>query len=45
MISVRPYGAIGVKSTSSEEFKVNGQRVKNFMEKHVELVEEIDLKE
>ena len=40
-----PYGAIGVKSSSGEEFKVNGQLLKNFVEKHVELGEAVDFKE
>ena len=45
MISIKPYEAIGVKSSSGEEFKVNGQQLKHFEEKHVVLVEAIGLKE
>ena len=45
VISITPYGAIGVKSSLGEEFKVKGQQLKHFVEKHVELVEAIDLKE
>ena len=45
VISITPYGAIRVKSSSGEEFNVNEERLKHFVEKHVELVEAIDLKE
>ena len=45
VISITQYGAIGVKSSSGGEFKVNGQRLKHFAENHVKLVEAIDMKE
>ena len=45
MTSTTPYGAIGIQSSFTLKFKVNGQRLKHFVEKHVGIVESVTLQD
>ena len=45
MISVTPFGAIDLRSNNKQEFKVNGQRLKQYIGKELAFKERIQLKE
>ena len=45
MISVTPFGAIGLRFDNGQEFKVNGQRLKYYIGEELAFKESIQLKE